>query len=298
MLPAPPSTAAREPAARAQLEQAFHVFNQASEHLAESYHDLEREVAQLTAELARARRLAAMGEMAANLAHQLRTPLATALLYVSQLGAAGLAEPERCRYAERALARLRHLERLIGDMLRLARGAGAPRESVLVAQLLAEARQVIEPQLGRRGIGFRLRDDARGARVSGDREALAGAVMNLLENALQACAAGDSVELAAEADAACCTVTVADGGCGIAPQALARLFEPFFTTRADGTGLGLAIARSVARAHGGDVVARANAGRGATFVLSLPLAAAADGGGAARRGVRPAVASRESPGDA
>lgn len=229
----------------------------------------------LTAQLERARRLSAMGEMAARLAHNLRTPLATALLYAGNLGRAGIAEPERARFAERTVDSLRRVERMIQDMLRFVRGQHDAFEPIAVDSLLAELATVIEPQMARRGLAFDVRDDSRGATLQGDRKAIAGALLNLLENALQATAAGGAVTLAARARAGAVELSVLDTGSGIDPAVAERLFEPFFTTRTDGTGLGLAIVRGVATAHGGEAVASAREPRGSEFTLRLPVSAAA-----------------------
>ncbi len=153
----------------------------------------------LTTQLERARRLSAMGEMAARLAHNLRTPLATALLYAGNLGRSGIGEGERARFAERTVDSLRRVERMIQDMLRFVRGQHDAFEAIAVDSLLAELAAVIEPQMARRGLGFDVQDDSHGLVLQGDRKAIAGALLNLLENALQATAAGGSVTLSARA---------------------------------------------------------------------------------------------------
>lgn len=216
-------------------------------------------------------RLAAMGEMAAALAHQLRTPLAAALLYAGNLGRAELAAAERAQLADKAVARLKHLERLIQDMLIFARGEVAGREWFAARDLVHEVALVIEPLARERGVGFLVADASRGAAIHGDRKALAGSFINLLENALQACGNAGCVELRAALVDGGMEFRVRDDGPGISAEVRQRLFEPFFTTRASGTGLGLAIARGVLRAHGGSIdLAPAAAARGTEFIIQLP----------------------------
>ena len=227
----------------------------------------------------RSERLAAMGEMVAGLAHQLRTPLSAALLYTGNLRQPDLGPAERLKVAERAIERLRHLERLIRDMLLFARGDSLGRQDFDVGELLAELVHTLDPLAKARQIDFQSHCDCEGATVHGDRKALGGAIANLIENAIQATAGGGTVS---------CSVVraaynqggqageelrfiVRDSGVGIAPEVQARLFDPFFTTRAEGTGLGLAIARGVARGHGGDILLESALGEGSTFVLTLPL---------------------------
>ncbi len=101
--------------------------------------------------------------------------------------------------------------------------------------------------------------------LRGNRKALAGAFVNLLENALQACGPGGEVRLEAHTEGGLAWVCVADSGQGMAAEVQERLFEPFFTTRTEGTGLGLAIVRSVVAAHGGEVRVESAPGHGAAF---------------------------------
>src|SRR5690606_28826289 len=97
--------------------------------------------------LERHKRLSAKGEMAAALAHQIRTPLSSAMLYASSLSRAGLAEQQRVRFADKVLARLRHLERLVEDMLLFARGGGFDTVDLDPASLLEALMHELEPQL-------------------------------------------------------------------------------------------------------------------------------------------------------
>lgn len=223
-------------------------------------------------ELARHQRLSAMGEVAARLAHQLRTPLATALLYASHLGRPALPDSDRLRFSEKVLERLRHLEHLIQDMLLFVRGEVAGREVLSASALVSDLAQVIEPQMAARGLRFSVDDQAGAARVLCSRDALASALMSLLENALQICRAGDAVSLEVAREGEQVRFRVRDSGPGIDPAHLERIFEPFFTTRTDGTGLGLAIVRGVAEAHGGEVTVKSVPGAGSEFMLSLPVA--------------------------
>ncbi len=273
----------------ARLAEAFSIFNQASEELASAYGALERQVESLTAELAAAnaeadrlreaaernKRLAAMGEMAAQLAHQLRTPLAAALLYAGNLENPELPEASRLSIAQKTVGRLKHLERLIQDTLLFARGEVLGRETFPVEELLTELAHTFEPLARSRGVEFHIDTEADAALLTGNRKALTGALTNLLENALQAVDAVDAgrVTLAARHGGGHLALSVSDNGGGMSPDVVGRLFEPFFTTRSDGTGLGLAIARGVARAHGGGIDVRSEPGVGTEFIITLPLVA-------------------------
>lgn len=222
--------------------------------------------------LERHQRLSAMGEMAAGLAHQLRTPLATALLYTANLTKSRISETDRMRFAEKALARMRHLERLIQDMLLFVKGGAVGRERVSIVDLMGEIQQTMEVQMATAGLSFVVSDESAGASVSGNRKALAGALINLLENALQACTPGDEVRFEALDESEWITLRVVDTGAGMEASVRERLFEPFFTTRHEGTGLGLAIVRGIIQSHGGEIDVRSTPGAGTEFLLRLPRA--------------------------
>ena len=274
------------------MEQAFALFNAASSDLCTAYDELRQQALVLTDELAlangelrrqfaekealreslaRQERLAAMGEMAAHLAHRLRTPLATALLYASQLGQPGLPVAERSRFADRTVERLHDLERLIADMLQFVRGASPAYEQVAASDILQKVFQTIEAQVLARGLTLELRDHSEGCSFAADAQGLCSALLGLLDNAMQASAVGGRIGLAVSVAGGHLEFVVSDTGTGIAQEAQARLFEPFFTTRRQGTGLGLALVRAVAEAHGGSVQAHSTPGAGSEFVMSVPL---------------------------
>lgn len=275
------------PSDPARLAEAFRLFNQVSEELTTAYRALERKVEALTAELAEAnaetqrlreeaernRRLTAMGEMAAQLAHQLRTPIAAALLYAGNLENPELPAASRVSIAQKTVGRLKHLERLIQDMLLFARGEVLGRDTFPVDALLGELAHTFEPLARQRGVVFDFVPAPPALTLTGNRKALTGALTNLLENALQAVcqrSAGEGrVSLGVTATADCLVFAVKDNGPGLPAEVATRLFEPFFTTRAEGTGLGLAIARGVARAHGGNIEMTSAPGVGSEFVLTV-----------------------------
>lgn len=230
----------------------------------------------LKADLERNQRLAAMGEMAASLAHQLRTPLATALLYSANLAQPELSDVARARFAGKATEQLKRLERLIQDVLLFARGESIGRDTIPAASLISDAAQILEPLCGEKSVSFRVEEAVGDSIIMGSRKALAGALVNLLENALQACESGGEVVLSATLAAGRLRIGVRDTGPGIAPDAQARIFEPFFTTRGQGTGLGLAIALGVARAHGGTIEVSSKAGEGSEFLMLLPAGPVAE----------------------
>ncbi|MCL2346476.1 MAG: ATP-binding protein [Desulfobulbus sp.] len=235
-------------------------------------HDV-TEAHRMQTELERSQRLAAMGEMAATLAHQLRTPLAAALLHTANLAQPGLSDELRARFSAKAGDQLRRLERLIQDVLLFARDESIGRDVIAASDLLAEAAQTVEPLMREHGLVFTVADACAGAVIVGSRKALSGALINLLENAMQATPAGGKICLSGNCRGEQLTIAVRDSGPGIERAMQARIFEPFVTTRSQGTGLGLAIAQGVARAHGGGIELASAPGVGAEFIITLPIAA-------------------------
>ncbi|HTH40334.1 MAG TPA: ATP-binding protein [Rhodocyclaceae bacterium] len=214
-------------------------------------------------------RLAAMGEMAAQVAHQLRTPLSAALLYAGNLENPDIPAATRTSIAQKTVARLKALERLIQDMLLFARGEALGRDTMVVADVVQEVVHTIEPLARARQVNF-LVDDAVGATtITCNRKEVAGALQNLLENALHAVGSDGTVWLETRLTPERIAFHIRDNGKGMEASVVARLFEPFFTTRAEGTGLGLAIAQGVARAHGGNIEVNSEPGTGTEFVFSV-----------------------------
>lgn len=221
--------------------------------------------------LNRHQRLSAMGEMVARLAHQIRTPLTSAMLYVSHLRKPQCDAAGRVRYAEKILGGLRQLERMVNDMLIFARGGEFNPKTVFIEALLKDIRQTLEPQLQQCGGQLRIVDNCLGAAIEGCHDMLLGALLNLATNAMQA--GGKGVEILIEvwpAESDAIEIRVIDNGPGIDNEIQDKIFEPFFTTRSGGTGLGLAVVRAVTQGHRGDIQVRSNLGEGTAFILTLP----------------------------
>jgi two-component system sensor histidine kinase FlrB len=223
--------------------------------------------------MARQQRLLTMGELAAGLAHQIRTPLATALLYASQMTLPDRTSADLRRCGEKTIDSLKQLDRLVNDMLSFAQG-GATRELVSVSALLEQVAQWLRPAL-RGGIRLTIRTQAPDLTVRANAPSLVSAILNLATNALQAASADLNLELLARrSESGRAQIVVSDNGPGIPAAIRERIFEPFFTTRTRGNGIGLSIVKSVVEAHRGSVHL-AESIVGATFVIDLPVEEAA-----------------------
>jgi two-component system, sensor histidine kinase FlrB len=218
--------------------------------------------------LTRQQRLLTLGELAAGLAHQIRTPLAAALLYASQMTLPGRSPEDMARCSDRTVGSLKQLDKLVNDMLAFTHG-GAAREVVSVSALLEQVAQWVRPAL-RRGVRLTIRTLAPDLKVRANAPSLVSAVLNLATNALQAATGDLDLELLARRSAdGRAQIVVSDNGPGVPAHIRQRIFEPFFTTRARGNGIGLAIVKSVVEAHQGSVSLAGGAG-GATFIIDLP----------------------------
>lgn len=227
---------------------------------------------QLQDHINRHQRLRSMGEMAASLAHQIRTPLAAALLYVSQLNSDQIAEDKRGKFVNKALLSLKHLEGLVKDMLQYAKGGSVGEAEIEVHELLESLVSSVEQQLQNSDSELMVKTLEPGLVIKGDHDSLMTALQNLIVNAIDVVRMRARIEIDVEVVYQdWLDIKVVDQGPGIAPEVQEKIFEPFYTSRAKGTGLGLAVVRTVAEAHGGEVWVESKLGQGAQFGLRLPL---------------------------
>jgi len=224
----------------------------------------------------RQNRLAAMGQMAAGLAHQLRTPLSSAVLYASQIARVNTdstsLQPELQRRAvEKIRTSLRYLEKLINDMLMYAKGGEFADSSFSLNQLLVSFYSRIETQLQQNNAKLNIDNQMPKVSLKGSLDALVSILTNLAENALQACEEDCVIELNVYQQADFVILAMKDNGPGLTQEQQLHIFEPFYSERMNGTGLGLAVAQSIAQAHQGDLMVKSEQDNGCTFYLCLPL---------------------------
>lgn len=222
-------------------------------------------------------RLSEMGRMMASLAHQVRTPLSAALLYASHLGAPQLDDDKRIRFAGKVKSRLTHLEQQVRDMLIFARGETKLENRVTGRELELRIDDLLDMPLAGADADCHLINQAPDAAIQCNLEALLGAVMNLVNNALQACGEGAELTIRLAQENEKLRLDVIDTGPGMSPEQVRQAMEPFYTTKSHGTGLGLAVAQVIARAHHGEfqILSKPGTGTCATFLLPL-LETAAD----------------------
>ena len=222
--------------------------------------------------LAHAEKLAAVGELAARVAHEIRNPVTAARSLAQQLAREpGASFRDELRLI---LEELERVERQVASLLRFARREEFRFAAVDVAELVRGAVASLRARLDAGAVEVGL-DLEPGVVARADAEKVRQVVLNLLENALDALATvGGSrrLDVAVTTANGHAALAVEDNGPGVRADALARLFEPFFSLKAQGTGLGLAIAKRTVEAHGGRISAAPRAGGGMAFVLELPVA--------------------------
>jgi two-component system, sensor histidine kinase FlrB len=227
------------------------------------------ETRHLQDQLARHERLSSLGRMVASLAHQIRTPLSAALLYASHLAEQELPVATQQRFAGRLKERLHELEHQVRDMLIFARGELPLTDRVTPKMLMQSLQAAAQAHV--RDLPIRWQCYSHAGELLCNRDTLVGAILNLIENAIQASAADVRLKVHLYARGSHLRVAISDSGSGIDPHVLARLGEPFFTTKATGTGLGLTVVKAVARAHQGELLLRSRPGRGTCAQVILPL---------------------------
>jgi signal transduction histidine kinase len=222
--------------------------------------------------LAHAEKLAAIGELAARIAHEIRNPVTAARSLAQQLGREPQS-PLNAEHAQLILTELERVERQVAALLRFARREEFQFAAVELDTLVRATVDELRPRLEAAGVTTTLAAERVTARA--DREKLRQVLINVIENALDALrdAAGErrlAIDVGRENGAA--TIQVSDTGPGVPGDALPRLFEPFYSLKPQGTGLGLAIVRRTVEAHGGRVAARSTPGSGLALSFELPLA--------------------------
>jgi len=220
-------------------------------------------------ELSNSRALAAVGEFAAQLAHEIRNPLSAVRIDL-QIVEEGLPGGSRLReIQERVLTEIERLDVTLSGALRTA-NSGRARDLVEVQEPLGAAVTSARTMAGQRGLKVVTQGFDKPAWVRGDAAALEQIFLNLLLNAVEASDGAGRIQASLSATDADVVIAVSDSGVGIAPEDLRHVYDPLYTTRRDGSGLGLTIARRLVIAHGGRIQIESEVGAGTVVRVLLP----------------------------
>lgn len=234
------------------------------------------ETRELQSRISHLQRLSSLGKMVASLAHQVRTPLSSAMLYAANLRSLNLKNPMADRFTTNLQNRLKDLESQVNDMLLFAKSGEQQIVAPLtVTQVMVNGAEAVDALLATKSIQLKFDKKPSLHQLMGNETALTGAISNLLHNAIEVSKEGDVIEvitgIVEENGAPYISIQIKDQGCGLSEHQIDSIFEPFFTTKTQGTGLGLAVVKSVAKSHHGFVKAANNQeGKGACFTLLLP----------------------------
>lgn len=237
---------------------------------------LEKKVEEKTRELIRsqeklihAERLAATGQLAAGIVHELKNPLSAIKVFTSLVEQRHSEPRFRERFGQVVAPQLERLERLVEELLDLARPRTRNRQAVDVNRLLWEATEVLAPQMQSQKIVLRRSLSPRLPTIMGDKDRLYQGFFNLLKNALEAQPRGGSILVKSRPQPRGLEIIIADRGDGLSPQELDKVFQPFYSTKKGGSGLGLALTARVIEEHLGQIEAQKRKGGGTLFRITL-----------------------------
>jgi len=242
---------------------------------------------EMTAKLSRARELemqlhqaekgAVVGRLAAAIAHEIRNPLNYINLTLDHLRSSfAPADPEKketfVRLANQLKAEVARINRHITDFLKYSRPSKLELQDVDVRLEAEDALRLVEGRAEECGIETKIVQNGELPKVMADRESLRSVFTNLVINAVEAIdSEGGSVSIKlSNTEPHSVKVEISDSGCGIAPQDISKVFEPYFSTKETGTGLGLAIVKKAVDDHGGTISVASKEGSGTTFTIILP----------------------------
>jgi two-component system sensor histidine kinase HydH len=230
------------------------------------------EIRALESQLRRNERLAALGKMAAGVAHELRNPLSSikglAVLLKGKVGA----DSEGKQTADILVEEVERLNRSIGELLDYARPEKLEKTKVSLHSILDKARTLVGVDAEALGIAISLWSDKTHGIVLVDEDKMNQVFLNLLLNSIQAMHEGGELVIRLTEEAGVVVCTIEDTGTGVATENLSRVFDPYFTTKSDGTGLGLALSAKVVEEHGGSIVLENRETQGARVIVRLPQA--------------------------
>lgn len=233
------------------------------------------ETRKLQEKASRQDKLSSMGRMVSALAHQIRTPLSAAILYANHLCSESVSANKRQTFARKLLGRLNHMEEQVKDMLLFVRNELPLNDVICLEDLEQGLRAAMEVPLATSKSRCLWQNAIPKTQIKCNREALIGALLNLVNNAIQACDRGARLKVSfcrtALNGEPAVSIAIADNGPGMSTDELEASQEVFYTTKAQGTGLGLSVVQSVTRAHGGRFRLQSESRRGTCGTIIIPF---------------------------
>jgi two-component system sensor histidine kinase HydH len=230
------------------------------------------EVRRLQAEIRRKEKLAAIGGLAAGVAHEIRNPLSSIKGIASYYKSKFKEGSEDREMAGVMIEEVDRLSRVISELLEFARPPMLKPQTMLVNDLLAHSVRLVQQEAAAKNVDVQLNPCPDSVTADVDPDRFTQCLLNLYLNALQAMENGGRLTIAGFiGDGGTVRIDIKDNGAGIPADDLNKIFDPYFTTKAKGTGLGLAIVHKIIEAHQGSVKVRSAPGQGSVFSIHLPL---------------------------
>ncbi|MBU0945910.1 MAG: PAS domain-containing protein [Proteobacteria bacterium] len=228
------------------------------------------QVKKLEEELRRSERLAALGKMAAGVAHELRNPLSSIKGLALLLRSRFIGKNSDTETADILVQEVERLNRSICELLDYARPQKLLKETVDLQQLLQKAVSLIRIDAEAAGVEVVSSCQESLPKVLADEDKLNQVFLNLFLNGIQAMEQGGGLTVEAEAAGAMVEIKISDTGCGIASESLDRVFDPYYTSKPEGTGLGLAMSAKIVEEHGGSIKIVSQEGQGTSVIVRIP----------------------------
>ena len=231
------------------------------------------EVRALRKEVARSQRLASVGRLAAGVAHEIRNPLSSIKGFATYFKERYPDKPDDQQTADIMIQEVDRLNRVVGQLLEFARPISMKTRRISLQTLLKDSVKLIEDRAVEKNISVHTQCSVPVDEAWGDPDRINQILLNLYLNAIEAMESGGELKVgfASDGDGRQLIITVSDTGCGINPENLSQIFDPYFTTKSSGTGLGLAIAHNVLEAMGGSIKVESKPEMGTTFKITIPF---------------------------
>jgi two-component system sensor histidine kinase HydH len=231
-----------------------------------------RELKRLQAEVRRNDRLAALGNLAAGVAHEIRNPLSTIKVLATYLAKTMTPNGDNEETAKTMVGEIDRLNRVVSELLDFAHPTVPTFSQVDLNETIRRALRLADADIKSKNITARFMENPALHAVFLNPERFIQALLNLILNAVQSMDKGGDLTLSANTlPGKLFSVEISDTGRGMSKEVLADIFTPYFTTRASGTGLGLAIVQQIIEGHGGTITARSTLGKGSLFTITLPM---------------------------
>ena len=230
------------------------------------------EVRALRREVARSQRLASVGRLAAGVAHEIRNPLSSIKGFATYFKERYPDQPQDQQTAAIMIQEVDRLNRVVGQLLEFSRPISIKPQKTSLQMLVSDSLKLIEDRAAEKNISVHAQNNARVDEARIDPDRINQVLLNLYLNAMDAMDEGGklSVDLLSNSESGDIQITVSDTGRGISPDHVAKVFDPYFTTKSSGTGLGLAIAYNIVEAMGGSIKVASEKSQGTTFTITLP----------------------------